>query len=174
MVDFTPLDFDRDWETLVDLNEEYLTWAGQMILEKYNVDYFSKVDQTIRQYAESTVDEFVDYRPPNGICYILKSESDVVGMGTIRKLNEGVGEIKRMYVRPQFRGKGIGKALLQELLNNAEEFKFSTIRLDSGAFMKDAQRLYRKFGFVEIEEYPQSEIPSDLRHLWIFMEKRIP
>jgi len=46
--------------------------------------------------------------------------------------------------------------------------------LDSGRFMTNAQNLYRLAGFIEIEEYPESEIPSELRHLWIFMEKTIP
>jgi len=54
------------------------------------------------------------------------------------------------------------------------EYEKSAGLLDSGRFMTNAQNLYRLAGFIEIEEYPESEITSELRHLWIFMEKPIP
>jgi GNAT superfamily N-acetyltransferase len=173
MIEFVPLDLDRDRKTLVDLNEEYLTWIRQKTFEEYNVDYFSEANITIRQYAENTIDEFSEYKPPKGICYLLKLGNDIVGMGTLRKLSDTIGEIKRMYVKPKYRRRGIGKRLLHQLLKKGEEFNFSTIRLDTGRFMTNAHELYKRAGFIEIEAYPESEIPTEYRHLSVFMEKKL-
>jgi len=56
----------------------------------------------------------------------------------------------------------------------APQYEKSAGLLDSGRFMTNARNPYRLAGFIEIEEYPESEILSELRHLWIFMEKTIP
>ena len=84
-----------------------------------------------------------------------------------------MGEIKRMYVRPQFRGKGIGRASLEALVDEARESGYPKVRLDSARFMKAAQSLYRSAGFREVEPYPESEIPPDLQENWIFMERQL-
>ena len=88
----------------------------------------------------------------------------------MRKIREDIGEVKRMYVRPAFRGQGIGRALLDALIQEAGQIGYPRIRLDSTRFMKEAHALYRSAGFVEIAEYPESEIPAQFREHWIFME----
>ena len=93
----------------------------------------------------------------------------------MRKIREKIGEIKRMYVRPVFRGKGIGRTLLEKLINNAQDSGYTKLRLDSGPFMKEAHRLYYSFGFRNIKPYPESEllgenIPKEISENWIFME----
>ena len=94
-------------------------------------------------------------------------------MGALRKLEEGIGEIKRMYIKPEYRGKGLGKEMLQHLLSKGKESGFSAIYLETGAFMMTAQHLYRSVGFYDRKEYPETEVPPQLRHLWLFMEKRL-
>ena len=93
----------------------------------------------------------------------------------MRKIGEKVGEIKRMYVRPVFRGKGMGRTLLEKLIDEAQDCGYSKLRLDSGPFMKEAHGLYYSFGFRNIEPYPESEvlgedIPKEISENWIFME----
>ena len=78
-----------------------------------------------------------------------------------------------MYVRPDFRGTGLGRALLDALLAEARQVGYATIRLDSAGFMKTAHALYRAAGFEEIEPYPESEIPPDFQKHWVFMQKRL-
>ena len=73
-----------------------------------------------------------------------------------------------MYVRPEFRGKGYGKELLQKLLMKGKEFGFSTIYLETGIFMKAAQHIHLSAGFVKRAEYPETEVPSTVRYLWLF------
>jgi ribosomal protein S18 acetylase RimI-like enzyme len=75
-----------------------------------------------------------------------------------------------MYVRPDHRGHGIGRSLLNEALTAARQNGYSAVRLDSAGFMKEAQALYRSAGFDDIEEYAESEIPEEYRRYWVFME----
>jgi GNAT superfamily N-acetyltransferase len=96
----------------------------------------------------------------------------------MRKIGEKMGEIKRMYIRPRFRGKGIGRDLLERLINEALKFGYSKIRLDTGPFMKEAHGLYFSFGFRNIKPYPESEvlgdnIPKEITENWVFMEKQL-
>ena len=76
-----------------------------------------------------------------------------------------------MYIRPSFRGKGYGKALLRQLLHKAMEFGYRAVYLDSARFMTAAHHLYRSSGFIERNEYPETEVPRQVRSHWFFMEK---
>ena len=76
-----------------------------------------------------------------------------------------------MFVRPAYRGQGIGRTLLQALLHAAREDGFTSIRLDSAPFMPDAHALYRSCGFTDISPYPESEVPPQLHAGWLFMAR---
>ncbi len=97
--------------------------------------------------------------------------SRVAGIACLKKLRKDIGEIKRMYVRPGFRGKGLGRALLETLIAEAKEIGYPAVRLDSARFMKEAHALYQSAGFGEIEPYPESEIPPEFQKHWVFMER---
>ena len=171
MVEFIPIDMNVHKSIITKLNEEYFNWVATQFSEKYDLDIFSILKQNVQKYAENSVAELEFYVPPDGICYLIQMSGKIAGMGAIRKLHEEIGEIKRMYIRPEFRGNGLGRELLQQLLKDSKELGFSTIRLDTVRFMIMAQNLYRSAGFIEREEYPESEIPSHLRHMWLFFEK---
>jgi len=91
----------------------------------------------------------------------------------MRRIRKDIGEVKRMYVRPEFRRRGIGRALLEGLIAEAQEIGYSTVRLDSTRFMEAAHSLYRSLGFHEIEPYMESEIPPEFQQNWVFMEKQL-
>jgi GNAT superfamily N-acetyltransferase len=76
-----------------------------------------------------------------------------------------------MYVRPDARGRGLGSALLDRLMEEARVLGAAVLRLDTIRFMVDAQRLYRSRAFVERAPYPESEIPEHLHHHWRFFER---
>jgi GNAT superfamily N-acetyltransferase len=76
-----------------------------------------------------------------------------------------------MYVRPHARNSGLGRALLNRLLEEARQVGYKRVRLDSARFMTSAHELYRSAGFHEIEAYEGSEIPQEFQNHWIFMEK---
>ena len=92
-------------------------------------------------------------------------------MGGLRTLAPGVGEIKRVYLRPAARGQGLAEALMQRLLDDARGFGLHTLRLDSAPFMAAAQRLYERLGFVDRAPYLETEVPPEFQGRWRFMER---
>jgi len=173
MVEFIPADISIHRSILVEFNVEYLDWVLSEVQKRYDIDLTSVAEQTVQEYVENNIESLATYRPREGSFYLLQEGEEFVGMGAIRKLNKDVCEIKRMYIRPEFRGKGFGKALLQQLLAKGKEFGFSAVYLDTGLFMKAAQHIYRSAGFIEREQYPESEVPQPIRRLWLYMEKRL-
>jgi len=176
MVKFIPADINIHRSILVELNIEYVDWVLSEVQRGYDIDlraHPSTAERTEQKYVESDIESRASYRPPEGILYLLQEGEEFVGMGAIRRLNKDVGEIKRMYIRPEFRGKGFGKTLLQQLLAKGKEFGFSAVYLDTPLFSKAAQHIYRSAGFFEREQYPESEIPQPFRHLWLYMEKKL-
>jgi GNAT superfamily N-acetyltransferase len=173
MIDFIPINLDDHRSILIELNDEYLTWIGNEIKKNYNIDLVSHLGMSIRNYAENSIDELTSYKRPKGIFYILKFKDKIIGMGAFRKLNDNTGEVKRMYIREEFRGKGFGKRLLKKLLTNGEEFGCSRVLLDTGKFMSAAQNVYRGAGFNETAKYPETEVPPKMQPYWIYMEKKL-
>ena len=76
-----------------------------------------------------------------------------------------------MYVTPRWRGRHLGTALLDRLLDESEQRHVHTVRLDTARFMVEAHRLYMSRGFVERPAYPGSEIPPHLQQYWMFFER---
>jgi len=95
------------------------------------------------------------YREPEGGLVLVRDirTGEFAGCAGIRKLDNGIAELKRMYVREGHRGKGLGQQLLDRAVDLARELKYERIRLDTLPSMKAAIRLYRKNGFREIQPY---------------------
>ena len=110
------------------------------------------------------------FAPPHGRLLLAYAQGALAGCACLRTIGPQVGEIKRMYVRPQHRRKGVGRALVAGLIDEARQMDCTTLRLDSARFMKDAQALYRSFGFSLIAPYAESEIPEAFHANWVFME----
>jgi GNAT superfamily N-acetyltransferase len=85
--------------------------------------------------------------------YLAEIDGEPVGMGALRPLAPDEAEIKRMYVRPSSRGLGVGRAILQRLIDDARTLGYRTIHLDSAPFMHEAHALYRSVGFVPSEPH---------------------
>jgi ribosomal protein S18 acetylase RimI-like enzyme len=77
----------------------------------------------------------------------------VVGTAAVRRLGPGVGELKRMWIRPAHQGRGLGRPLLDACLAEARALGFGVLRLDSEHRLAAAVHLYRSAGFTEIEDY---------------------
>ena len=111
------------------------------------------------------------FSPPNGRLVLAVVDSEVAGVGCIMTTGERMGEVKHMYVRPQFRRRGLGRKLLGNLVEQSVTMGHTVLRLDSAWFMEAAHALYRSFGFREIAPYPESDVPKEMHDFWIFMEK---
>jgi ribosomal protein S18 acetylase RimI-like enzyme len=98
------------------------------------------------------------YIPPRGDIWVAQLGEDIVGCIALRPLPGAVGEVKRMYVDPAFRGRGVGRALLERLITSARERGYREIRLGTLHEMLEAQALYRSLGFTPIERYRDDEM----------------
>ena len=173
MVQLVPYDSALHKDDFLMLNIEYLSWDAEMMLEKHDVDIASLLGVTAESYAEGLLDHYGSLGPPDGIVYLLRIDGRIEGMGALHRLESDMAEIKRMYIRRNHRGKGLGKKMLRKLVEKAREFGYSAIRLDTGDFMEAAHQIYRSEGFKEIERYPGVETPEPFLPYTIFMEKKL-
>jgi ribosomal protein S18 acetylase RimI-like enzyme len=94
------------------------------------------------------------YAPPEGRLLLAEYEGQLAGCVALHGLESGVCEMKRLYLRPQFRGNGRGRALAERIIAEARQIDYRRMRLDTvEPVMKDAVAMYRGLGFKEIEAY---------------------
>jgi putative acetyltransferase len=95
-----------------------------------------------------------DYRPPEGRLLLVEGEGQLAGCVALHKLGSDICEMKRLYLRPQFRGQGLGRTLAERIIAEARQIGYQHMRLDTvEPMMKDAVAMYRKLGFHEIAPY---------------------
>ena len=98
-------------------------------------------------------DELTEYSPPAGVFLVAQIVGEPVGCAALRPLSPGIGEIKRMWVSPRARGRGVARKLLAALEEAARERHLSAVRLDTHSSLAEAQRLYRTSGYREIPRF---------------------
>jgi len=104
-----------------------------------------------------------DYAPPKGRLLLLMVANDVAGCVALHKIDDEICEMKRLYVRPQFRGQGVGKVLAVRVIAEARQIGYAKLRLDTvEPVMRTAVAMYRNLGFREIAPYRANPIEGAL------------
>ena len=132
-------------------------------------EIFQVTEEVIRNYDMSDIDDVRSHYLDNkGTFLVLVDDEKVVGSGGIRRLNDDICELKRMWLLKDYRGQGFGKKMAHILLDFAKKAGYKKVRLDCGDEQKQAQavNLYKQLGFYVIERYNDSICT-------VFMEKII-
>ncbi|MFQ7523331.1 MAG: GNAT family N-acetyltransferase [Terrisporobacter sp.] len=104
----------------------------------------------------------IKYGIPLGRLYLATVEGEVAGCIALRYVDKKTCELKRLYVKPEFRGNQIGDVLIEQIIDDAKEIGYKKILLDTLPFLKSAIHLYEKYGFYEILPYNNSPIENSI------------
>ena len=109
-----------------------------------------------------------EYAPPRGALFVAVEGERHLGMIALRPLDGTIAEMKRLYVRPEARGRGLARRLIARLCDEGKRLNYTELRLDTLPKMGEAQALYETYGFVDIEPYYETPIAGTR-----FMGKKI-
>ena len=147
---------------------EYLSFIAKELTRppwNFNLDVEHEVNFTM-----NNLDKFAE---PDGRLLLVEVDGEIAGTISLRKIRRDCGEIKRMYIKPEFRGKKLGNLMIEKVISISEENGFSKLFLDTSLFMSSAVSLYKKFGFKETDSYTECIVPKELWGKWIFMMKEL-
>lgn len=122
--------------------------AARRLLESY----FAELLRRFGAYVPPTAEE-LRADTATGVILVAYEASESVGCGSLRLLDRETAEVKRMFVAPEARGKGVGRILLQSLEDAARSRKCARIVLDTAAPLVEAAQMYLREGYVEVERY---------------------
>ena len=127
----------------------------------------------VEHELDFTMNNLDKFAKPDGRLLLVEVDGQIAGTISLRKIREDSGEIKRMYVRPKFRGEKLGNLMIEEVIRVSKENGYSKLYLDTAHFMSSAISLYKNFGFKETSSYPESVHPKELLNKMIYMMKEL-
>ena len=121
------------------------------------------VDLCFQNFTRELAELPGDYVAPRGCLLLAQNDSGIVGCVALRPLagpHSGIGEMKRLYLRPQARGGGVGRGLAQAAIERARRAGYHTLKLDTLPSMSAAMQLYASLGFRECAPYYVNPVPG--------------
>ena len=134
--------------------QEYVEWIGLDLA-------FQEIDAELHGLPG-------DYAPPRGALLVAVEGNRYLAMIALRPIDLTIAEMKRLYVRPAARGRGLARQLIARLCDEARRLNYTELRLDTLPMMGEAQALYETYGFVDIDPYYETPIAGTR-----FMSKKI-
>ncbi len=136
-------------------------------------EHVATIRELFREYAEAIGTDLeyqgfaaelaalpAPYVPPGGELLIAHVDGEVAGCVAMRPYDHASGEMKRLYVRPAYRAFGLGRMLVEAIIEAARRAGYRELRLDTLPSMASAQALYHRLGFVEIAPYGKAYLPG--------------
>jgi putative acetyltransferase len=154
----------KDFEAVAMLMRAFIAWhyerhaSDRRIIDSYFVP---------EDFEKELRDLPGKFAPPNGALLVAEHDGRIAGCVALQPLEDGACEMKRMFVAPECHGKGLGMQLARAIVDEARKIGYRTIMLDTGPAQREAQGLYRKLGFREVEPY--YDLSPRLREWLVFM-----
>ena len=121
---------------------------------------YLNIDISFQDFENECIELPGKYAPPSGQLLLCIYNSKIAGCVALKKLQDNICEMKRLYVRPDYRKKGLGKLLSTRVIEEAINMGCATMRLDTLVRLKVAFELYRSLGFKEIAPYYYNPLPD--------------
>jgi ribosomal protein S18 acetylase RimI-like enzyme len=136
-----------DLDEVRDMYRAYARWLGVNLA--FQGDFELEVASLPGKYA-----------PPAGRLLVARGPTELAGTVALRPLGEGICEMKRLFVREAYRGQGLGRRLVDAILNEARLIGYKAMRLDTLSTMTEAMNLYQSAGFRVIPAYYHNPLPD--------------
>jgi len=161
----------REEMRLVEARSE-IEWAvAKTLIEEYVASL--EIDLNFQGYRDEMVRFPGGYSPPDGAVLLAYEGTEPTGVVALRRHSPSVCEMKRLYVRPKFRGHGIGRALSVEVVRRAAQLGYTKMRLDTLPTMDAAIGLYHAIGFRDIPPYRYNPV-AGARYLELDLRRTAP
>jgi|SRR5579871_1314688 len=157
------MDQDKSISFIIAENSTHFEDAKNLFVEYSNS---LSIDLSFQDFENELKSIAVQYSKPNGALILVYVNDSAIACAGIRKLDDEIAELKRMYVRPEFRGQNMSGQMLVMAINLSKKLNYKRIRLDTLPSMKAAQKLYTAYGFYEIPAYRYNPIEGT-----VYMEK---
>lgn len=135
----------------------YVNYSPEELDEvrKIFIEYaeYLKIDLCFQHFEEELQSLSTVYATPKGCIILAKINQEIVGCVALKPIEDGVCEMKRLYVKPTARGHKVGRKLVEELISFAQKANYQTMKLDTLTSLTEAIALYRSFGFKETSAY---------------------
>lgn len=160
-------------DSLLGLQAEYLSWVYAEMLRCFPALSTQDAGLPRSEGSADMVQALCAGHPQGSAFYLIAVNGEAAGMCGLRSLGGSNAEIKRLYVRPAYRGMRLGSSALRRLLADARSWGYARIYLDTALFMQAAHRLYEAHGFTDCAAYEGTEVPVALHGDWRFMQRAI-
>lgn len=141
-----------------EIKELFLEYTEMLVKNDLNFVKYLEL-----QNYDSELENLSDkYGLPDGRLYIVKFENEVAGCIGLKKIDDQNCEMKRLYVRPAFRGHKLSIKMIEKTIDDAKKIGYKSMLLDTLPFLEEAIHLYKKFGFYEIESYNNSPMDTTI------------
>jgi len=168
VVTVSPAETPADLDDVRDLIRAFVAWhRGRHREDAALIDRYFDADAFEAELASLPG----KYAPPGGRLLLATLDGRAAGCVALRPIDAGACEMKRMFVRTDLHGKGVGRALGRAIIDEARAGGYRRMYLDTSVRQQEALTLYRSFGFREIEPY--YDVPQELRNWLVFMELRL-
>ncbi len=157
-----------DLDAFKELLFDYYTDVGK-IARKAGVPAFLAEDM-----VSSSIDHLHEMLPPEGRLLLAQNaEGRLVGCGTLRRVRPDAVEMKRMFVRPEARGSGLGRRLFEMRIEEARKMGCKVIYADTARGNRPMLAMYEAFGFEYIPRYPENANPLEFEPYLVFLQYKL-